>query len=101
VKRMPSERVLTPLMIKNAFDAANSILKEQDGVVEHSDNDFECFTFKSKDVSLVFYPHRTTARNYHIRVRNNGSKDKEKAIKIMDILDNESGYNCTFSRKSN
>ena len=51
------------------------------------------------DFKVVLYPHRTTARNYHLRVRDEGSKNLVKASAVMDALDRAAGSNCTFSRK--
>ena len=39
-----------------------------------------------KGVRLVAYPHRTTAGNYHIRIRNEQSKDIAKATEIMKAI---------------
>ncbi len=59
----------------------------------------EAFTYKSPYVSLVFYPHRTSAGNYHLRVRDNGSKNKKLTNSLMKRLDEAAGNNCTFTRK--
>jgi hypothetical protein len=83
-------------LYKNEFQLATKVL----GVgVEWSPHDYEAFIYKKDTVSLVFYPHRTSAGNYHIRVRDNGSKDKELAKRLMFNLDIEAGNNCTFSKK--
>jgi hypothetical protein len=50
-------------------------------------------------VKVVVYPHRTTARNYHLRVRDEGSKNRQAATALMDALDAAAGINCTFSRR--
>lgn len=87
---------------KAEYAIANRILFDElelDGVLAWSTHDYIAFTFKNRDISLVFYPHKTSAFNYHIRVRNNGSKDIEKANTVMSMLDEGAGYNCTFSRK--
>ncbi len=78
---------------------ALKILENEPGVIEDSTHDYQCFTYKSDDVSLVFYPHKTSAGNYHMRVRNQGSKSKIEAKRIMRILDFYAGYNCTFTHK--
>lgn len=64
-----------------------------------SKHDYEAFRYCEQNVTLIFYPHRTTARNYHLRVRDGGSKDQARAIRLMDELDKAAGYNCTFRRK--
>src|ERR1700744_4085952 len=52
---------------------------------------FELAKIKGDGISLVLYPHKTSASNYHIRVRDNGSKDKVKADRVMDALDHGDG----------
>ena len=84
---------------KEEYNLAKHILSDQ-GIIEWSEHDYQIFTFKNEDVTLVFYPHRTSAWNYHVRVRNQGSKNKKEADRIMMELDAKSGYNCTFSRKA-
>jgi len=82
---------------KEEFELASAILKAERGHIEWSTYDYQAFTFKKPMVSLVFYPHKTSAGNYHIRVRNQGSKDKDQAERIMKMLYKKSGHNCTFS----
>ena len=77
------------------FKLAKKILKDLNGKFDWSNNDYEAFTFKSDNLSLIFYPHRTSAGNYHIRVRGNGKKIKE----VLKLLYNKSGYNLTFYYK--
>ncbi len=50
-------------------------------------------------VRLALYPHRTTAGNYHLRVRDEASKDARKALAVADALDRGAGFNCTFQMK--
>lgn len=75
--------------------------------VVRSDANYEIAKVRGDGVSLVLYPHRTTAMNYHVRVRNNGSKDKAKAGRVMQALNRGEGLpeeiadqirvSCTFS----
>lgn len=58
---------------------------------------YQVAKFRTEGVSLVIYPHKTSAGNYHLRVRNENSKNKELAAWIMRDLYKESGLNCTFS----
>lgn len=51
------------------------------------------------DFKAVLYPHRTTAMNYHMRVRDEGSRNKAQVEALMNALDRAAGSNCTFSRK--
>jgi hypothetical protein len=60
-------------------------------------------------VSLVIYPHKTTAGHQHARIRDNGSKNKPRAKDIMRAMKRGDGlpkelsdrihYSCTFSWK--
>ena len=88
---------------RNEFMLAQQIIdgfmKEEAGIVEWSSNDYEAFHYVTPPVRLIFYPHRTSAGAYHIRVRDHASKEPEHAKSLMRSLYEESGYNCTFSRK--
>jgi hypothetical protein len=86
-------------LYQHEFDLAKSILCE-DGFIDWGEHDYVAFTFKNENVSLVFYPHRTSSYNKHIRVRDNGSKDKKDAYNLMHLLDEKAGSNCTFSHKA-
>ena len=99
MKKMPDKQDLPEWQIEESYKNAANILASEGGEMEESPHDYQCFTFKTGDVSLVFYPHRTTSRNYHIRVRDQGSKNKPEANRIMRMLDEGAGYNCTFTRK--
>ena len=77
------------------FKMAKKFLQHLKGKLEWSNNDYEAFTFKANDLNLIFYPHKTSAGNYHIRVRGTG-KNIEGVLKL---LYKKSGFNCTFSRK--
>lgn len=85
---------------KEEFALAKSILKDEPGKLEWSKNDYQVFTYKEDGVTLVFYPHKTSAGHYHIRVRNQNSKDTEKARRLMILLDHGAGSNCTFTHKA-
>ncbi len=89
-KRLPYEE---------EFAIAEKVLAQYGGVLARSTAQYEAFTFRSRDVALIFYPHRTSAGNYHLRVRDNGSRDKKLADALMRKLDAAAGNNCTFTRK--
>jgi hypothetical protein len=83
---------------KDEFRQAEEFFADKGGVVEWSTHDYQAFTYKQEDkISLVFYPHKTTAGNHHIRVRDQGSKDKSLAKTLMHDLSKTTGT-CTFSR---
>ena len=60
--------------------------------------DYIVFRIRGGDYTLVGYPHKTTAGNYHLRIRDENSKNKYKAVLAMKKLD-ESTIGCTFSVK--
>lgn len=86
-------------IFREEFELAQKILKDEFGMLKWSFHAYQAFQFKSVDVNLIFYPHKTSAGNYHVRVRDANSKDKQKANLLMDKLKRESGNNCTFTRK--
>lgn len=82
--------------IRQLFRHAGKIL-EGLGTLEWGTHDYQAFTFKSDKVSLVFYPHKVkTTGNHHLRVRDQGSKDKKQAYTYMQAL-SESTPDCHFS----
>lgn len=81
------------------FDIAGRVLSQEAGELAWATDNHVAFRFIGEGVRIVFYPHKTSARNYHIRVRDEGSKDKAKAHGLMLALDIGAGNNCTFQRK--
>jgi hypothetical protein len=91
------------------FDWATMICEPFGCVVARSKAMFEIATIRGEGVSLVMYPHKTSASNHHARIRDNGSKDKSKAERVMDAMNAGEGLeaklservrlSCTFSRK--
>lgn len=67
-----------------------------------SETDYVAFRFLSPTgIDLIFYPHKVKGTgNVHIRVRDQGRRDKFTANRLMVLLDIASGHNCTFSRKN-
>jgi len=74
-------------------------LLKLEGMVAPGGHDYEAWTYSDDRVRIMFYPHKTSAGNRHIRVRDIGSREIMKADEVMAKLDNLSGFNCTFSRK--
>ena len=78
--------------------------------VERSSAQYEIATVKGSGVSLVIYPHKTSAGNYHARVRDNGSKNRMRAGLVMAALHDGEGlpedvahqirFSCTFTWKN-
>lgn len=86
--------------LRKAEQLLRTVANAHECSVAISRHQYEIWRVDSGKVSLIVYPHRTSAGHYHLRVRNNGSKDKTKATEIMDRLDRDSGANCTFQCKS-
>ncbi|HEY1772485.1 MAG TPA: hypothetical protein VGH91_04755 [Gammaproteobacteria bacterium] len=84
-------------LYKREFELARKLLTDDGGTLEWGIHDYEAFVYRKPGVHLVFYPHRTSARNYHIRVRSNGSNYGDEADRLMKLLDEGSGFNCTFT----
>ncbi|HHX6267731.1 TPA: hypothetical protein ACVGI0_006074 [Pseudomonas aeruginosa] len=81
------------------FQQAEKVMKGRGGRLEWSQHDYQAFTYFEPGVSLVSYPHKTTAGNRHLRVRDQGSKNKTLAAQLMVALDSRAGHTCTFSSK--
>jgi hypothetical protein len=75
------------------FEKAKTRLAPLGGVVRPGVHDYEAFIYEGPGVRLIFYPHRTSANNYHIRVRT-GGKCEPKALRaaIFALAENS----CTF-----
>lgn len=84
-------------LYKQEFDDAGNALSGEAGVLEWGIHDYQAFVFRNHEVVLIFYPHRTTAGNYHIRVRSQGSKNISEANRLMRLLDNYKSEYCTFT----
>lgn len=83
-----------------AQEALGAFIKAYEGELTWSQHDYQAFQYKDDEVCLIFYPHKTSAFNKHIRVRSQNSKDKARADEMMKLLNGFSGYNCTFSKKT-
>lgn len=82
------------------FQTAARVLErfgQKSGHLVWGKNDYEAFLYTEMGVRLIFYPHRTSAGNYHIRVRSQGSKQPKRAMTLMAMLYIGAGNNCTFS----
>jgi hypothetical protein len=95
---------------QDEIDWATAICAPLACTVELSAADYEIAKVNGAGVSLVIYPHKTSARNHHARVRDNGSKDKRAADRVMQALHDGQGlpqpladrikFSCTFSQKN-
>ncbi len=68
----------------NEIDRIKAIFK--DAEVFEVDADYEIFHAKIDGVRLVFYPHKTSTGNKHLRVRNGTPKRKNEFLALATIL---------------
>jgi hypothetical protein len=79
---------------------AQEMLKDEDVEFIPVFKNYILFKIQGKDFRVVAYPHKTSAGNRHVRVRNEGSKNIKEAERIMDKLYELSGNNCRYQRKA-
>lgn len=60
-------------------------------------HDYQVAKLVGEGVKLCIYPHKTSAGNHHLRVRDEGSKDKARAAAVARALDKSREFWCTFS----
>jgi hypothetical protein len=75
------------------FQKAKERLAPLGGVVSPGVHDYEAFAYDSPVLRLVFYPHKTSAGNYHIRVRAVGRFERDD---LRDALIALAENSCTF-----
>lgn len=73
---------------------------ENDAELFLTDAPYQIAKIIGSDFKIVVYPHKTSAGNIHLRVRDEGSKNKLRAAEVMRSLDDIEAYryNCTFGR---
>lgn len=78
---------------REEFNKASVRLAPLGGRVLPGVHDYEAFVYEGVDLKLIFYPHKTSAGNHHIRVRTSG-KFKKAALReaIFALAENT----CTF-----
>lgn len=84
---------------QDEYDVAALVLKDEPGGLEWATDDYVAFRYREPTVRIVFYPHKTSAMNHHLRVRDEGSKDKKRFKQLIARLYVGSGLTCTFSIK--
>ena len=75
------------------------VAEENDCVFEKVKHKHMYGKIKGEGVCVVLYPHKSTAGNTHIRVRDENSKDPRKAFNVCADLDNLT-LGCDFSMKA-
>lgn len=78
---------------KNVKAVAEKRLSALGGAMAWSPVAHEVMRWEHKDLVLIFYPHRTTAGNYHIRVRAGRCTDRKLLRKCIHALAENS---CQF-----
>lgn len=73
--------------------AAEQRLAGLGGKLMDSPHDYEMWRWMHPDLTLIFYPHRTSANNYHCRVRAGYCTNRETLRKAIFALAENS---CTF-----
>lgn len=80
---------------KAEYEDAVRRLAHMGGKLEAGVHDYQAFTFTMPGLRLVFYPHKTSASNYHIRVRTEGTADQGLLVQAIKAL-RDNNYSCTF-----
>ena len=93
------------------LDYAEAICAALDCTVTISTHAYEIATVKGEGVQLLIYPHKTSGTgNISARLRDNGSRDKAKARRVMLAMKNGEGlpedirwkvatYNTFYAKK--
>lgn len=96
----PNKRHYRKWYAKEFERAHDFLIPRFGGYMVWVEHDYQAFQYRIKDdVTLVFYPHKTSAMNHHIRVREQGSKDKARANAIMAVMAIDLANDCTFHQK--
>lgn len=80
---------------KAEYEDAGRRLAHLGGKLEPGVHDYQAFTFTMPGLRLVFYPHKTSASNYHLRVRTEGKADQKLLAQAIQAL-RKDNYTCTF-----
>lgn len=73
-------------LVSESFKKAADILKtprEQGGELAFSFYDNEAFRYKEKEVLLIFYFHKISPGEYEIKVRSQGTIDKDRGAELL------------------
>ena len=68
------------------YDVAALILKDEPGEMVSAADAYVAFRYREPGVRIVFYPHQTSGGHYHIRIRDEGSKDKARYAQMAGRL---------------
>lgn len=81
---------------RDDLSIAEKVAAEAGCKIEAATADYQTAKLIGDGVRLVIYPHKTSAGNRHLRVRDENSSDKARAMDIAQKLSAAAGHNCTF-----
>jgi hypothetical protein len=85
---------------RSEIQTAIVVSEQHDCHVHLSRHDHQVVKILGPGIQLVLYPHRTSSKNYRIRVRNESSKDPAAALRVAEALRaTQSPMNSTFTMK--
>ena len=61
---------------------------------------YEAFHAIVDGIRMIFYPHKSSSNNYHLRVRNGSTSRNEDFLDLAGILQNSKPTDCTFTVKN-
>jgi hypothetical protein len=80
-------------------DAAQTRLTGLSGKLVASDVQYEIMRWVHADLVLIFYPHKTSAGNYHVRVRAGRCTDRKLLRKcVMALAENTCNFQFPTER---
>lgn len=85
--------------LKSEIHSARIILSDEDVQFQEINKNYILFKIIGNDFKIVAYPHKTSAGNRHVRVRDENSKNKKESLRIMKKLYDLSGNNCRYQSK--
>lgn len=81
------------------YELAKKLLTGFPGSLVTATDPYVAFRYLEDGLRIVFYPHRTSAGNYHLRTRVEPCPRKAEGRAIQALLDKGAGPNCTFTWK--
>lgn len=82
----------------NEFELVKKVFPDSEVYLVNAE--YEVFHAVVDGVRLIFYPHKTSSNNYHLRIRNGSPKRKEDFNCLAGILGNSKNPSCTFHVKN-
>ena len=101
-KKMSLDSILAAKrhMHKEPLQAAVKALQDEPGKLISRDANYEIAWYEEDDFRVIIYPHKTSAYNYHLRIRAQGkNKNSDRARYIMTKLYYCSPHDINFQWK--